>query len=61
MTDAASNVMIRAKRLSLMGALVETYEGKETRRRVVLQLRDMGVITNDAAETLLEVYGLEAA
>jgi DNA-binding MarR family transcriptional regulator len=55
-----SYILLRAKRLSLMGALVETYEGQDTRRRVVLQLRDMGVITDDAAETLLEVYGLEA-
>ncbi len=51
----------KAKRLTLICQIVETYESGADRKQLVTRLYEAGVISPTAAELLFEAYGLEAA
>ena len=55
------DVMLRARRIALMGAMIETYQEDEDRLGIVIGFYDRGILSRDAVEMLIEAYGLPAA
>lgn len=51
----------RSKRIAIFGQLLETYDTDEERMRLVLGLYARDCLSRQAAEILLEAYGLERA
>lgn len=51
----------RTERLSLLAALVETFEGQEDRAAFINRLRRGGFISEQVAGLMLETYTTEAA
>lgn len=49
----------RSKRIAIFGQLLETYDTDEERRRVVIGLYERDCLSQQAAEILLDTYGLE--
>ena len=54
-----TEMLLRCKRAAITGALIETIDGRGAQRDLVLRLFDAKIISPQAAELLLEVYGLE--
>lgn len=59
--SAADDMKRRATRAALTGALLETFDSPSERKEFALRMWEHGIISEQAAELLIEVYGLEAA
>lgn len=59
--DVIPEVLERARRISIIGELVASFEDKEDAKEVVMRLYQAEVITDRTAELLIETFGLEAA
>lgn len=55
------DLMLRSRRIAIFAQLIETYDTDEERRRLVLGLYERDCLSQQAAEILLETYGLERA
>lgn len=54
-------VLERARRISIIGELVASFDDKQDAKEIVMRLYQAEVITNQTAELLIETFGLEAA
>jgi hypothetical protein len=59
MSGEMKALLTKGKRMSLVAQLVETFDTPADRKGFVLGMRDCGAISDQAAELLLEAYGLE--
>ena len=57
----AEDVKRHAKRAALFGALLETFDTPAERKAFALRMWADGIISEQSAELLIEVYGLEGA
>jgi|GEM_PF-5649380 len=55
------DLMLRSQRIAIFGQLLETYDTDEERRRLVIGLYERDCLSQQAAEILIETYGLERA
>ena len=59
--DIIPGILLRARRLAIIGELARTYGDPEDRKGLIMDLYEHGVITSESAELLIENLGLEAA
>lgn len=59
MSSGLDAILRMGRRTALIGALIETFEGKDRRLEAVRQLHANGILSDSATNLLLEVYGLE--
>jgi hypothetical protein len=56
--DHIEHIKTKAQRMAIMGLLVETFDGPEARRQFIRGMVEIGAISSQAGELLVEEYSL---
>lgn len=59
--ESVNRVVMRAHRLSLLSAFIDTLPSDQERKRVVMALYEAKIISAPTTELLIEHFGVEAA
>jgi len=60
-SDTIRQIKVKADRMWAFAALVKTFESAEEQKTFVLAMRDQAMISDQAADLLIEELGLQAA